>query len=125
MQAVSAVWREVASFGGLVAVLFMMVHVLYLWWRGADLEGALAQTWLGRGSATSCVITALLGCGASLYLVQHTDVGWLAGLMFSLSAAALCALVFWLLTLGGRQLRWVLLFVFLLPAASGFVVSWQ
>ena len=123
MSSVVLVWQLVAGVGGLVAMLVTVFQFVVERVRSGSFSDAMEATWVTRREFITAGAAAILGWAVAVTLLSQHRLDWVSNLILGLSGALLFATVYWTITKGGRSLVLLSILIFLLPAATGFVVS--
>jgi uncharacterized membrane protein YeaQ/YmgE (transglycosylase-associated protein family) len=124
MTEVVSAWQVVAGVGGLAAALFTLLQFCVERVRSGSFTEAIEATWVTRREFVSSLGAALLGWASGVTILERHSLGWDSSLILGLAGALLFTTIYWTITRGGRSLVLLSLLIFLLPALTGFVVTY-
>lgn len=121
MSSVVHVWQLAVALAGLAVVLLAVADIAWNRVRLGSLSAAMAANWLTRWELRASFGPALLGWVLGALILRHGT--WDSSVVLAMAGSLFFATVYWLITRGGMSVALVLPLIFVLPAASGFVVS--
>jgi hypothetical protein len=121
MSSAVHVWQSVVALAGLAAVLLAVADIAWNRVRSGSFTAAMEANWLTHWELRASLGPALLGWVLGVLILRHG--AWDSSVILAMVGSLLFATVYWLITRGGMSVVLMLLLIFVLPAANGFVAS--